>query len=497
MNVWFLASEAAPFAKTGGLADVAGSLPAALRKEGVRVCMGLPFYREVEEQHLPLTKVFSDLVVPFGKRSMSCDVLTTTREGVPIYFFRREDLFNRPNLYATPQGDYYDNLERFAFFSRAALCFARESGQQVDVIHAHDWQTGLVPAYLKTVYRGDAFFSRTKSVFTIHNIGYQGVFPADKLPACGLPHEEFHPDGAEYWGQISLLKAGIVYADAITTVSPRYSREIQTPEFGMGMEGILSKRSPDLYGILNGVDYTAWNPENSGELRFRYDPFHMMGKHQNKAALFGELGIDQRFSDQPVLAMISRFAAQKGWDLLLGIVRDLLRLNVSMVVLGRGEYAYETALSSLGKYYPGNIAVSIGYEDSIAHRILAGADMFLAPSRYEPCGLAHLYALRFGAVPVVHATGGLDDTVEQFNRRTGRGTGFKFMDYRPSAFLGAIRRAVNTYNDKITWQAIIKNGMRAEFSWEESARKYITVYRKITEGVKTPDHTINPKGDFR
>jgi starch synthase len=481
MNVWFLPSEAAPFAKTGGLADVAGSLPAALRKEGVKVSVGLPFYREVEEQRLPLRKAFSGLKVPFGQRNMSCDVLVTTWKGVPTYFFRREDLFNRPNLYATPEGDYYDNLERFAYFSRAALCFAREAGEKIDIVHAHDWHTGLVPAYLKTVYRGDAFFSNTKSVFTIHNIGYQGVFPTDKLPTCGLPPEEFNPEGTEYWGNISLLKAGIVYADAITTVSPRYSREIQTPEFGMGMEGILRKRSSDLYGILNGVDYTEWNPENNGDYRFSYDPIHMAGKDKNKAALLRELGIDRHFSDRPVLAMISRFTAQKGWDLLLSIVRDVLRLNVSMVVLGEGEHAYESALSSLGGYYPGVIAVDIGYKESIARRILAGGDMFLAPSRYEPCGLAHLYALRFGAVPVVHATGGLDDTVEQFNRRTGRGTGFKFMDYKERAFLNSIRQAVNTYNDRSAWQAIIRNGMSADFSWEESARKYITVYRRVTE----------------
>jgi starch synthase len=494
MNVWFIASEVAPFAKTGGLADVAGSLPAALSKEGVKVSVGLPFYREVEEQHLPLEKAFSCLKVPFGQRDMPCDVLTTTWKGIPTYFFRREDLFNRPNLYATPEGDYYDNLERFAYFSRAALCFAREMGERVDVIHVHDWQTGLVPAYLKAVYRGDPFFSNTKTVFTIHNIGYQGVFPADKLPACGLPLSEFNPEGAEYWGHISLLKAGIVYADAITTVSPRHSREIQTSEFGMGMEGILRKRASDLYGILNGVDYTAWNPQSSRDLRFPYDPIQAADKHKNKAALLGELGIDRRFSDRPVLAMISRLAAQKGWDLLFDIIGDVFRLNVSMVVLGRGEYAYASALSSLGGYYPGAIAVNIGYDDATAHRILAGADMFLAPSRYEPCGLAHLYALRFGAVPVVHATGGLDDTVEQFNLRTGRGTGFKFSDYRALSFLNSVRRAVKIYDDRPAWQAVVRNGMNADFSWEESARRYIALYKKLTGGLNVQEHTIEPNG---
>lgn len=483
MNVLFLASEVAPFAKTGGLADVAGSLPAALRREGVEVRVGLPLYREVEQRNVSLRTAFSGLKVPFGSKSMSCDVLTTTQEGVPIYFFKREDLFNRPNLYATNEGDYYDNLERFAYFSRAALCFARETGFHVDVVHCHDWQTGLVPAYLKTIYRGDAFFAPTKSVFTVHNIGYQGVFPREKLHACGLPLTEFHPDAVEYWGQISLLKAGIVYADAITTVSPRHSREIQTPEFGMGMEGILRKRASDLYGILNGVDYTAWSPESNGDLEFHYNPDHMTGKQKNKAALFGEMGIDSRFSDRPILAMISRLATQKGWDLLLGIARDVLRLNVGVVVLGKGEHVYESAVSSLGRNYPGTIAVSIGYEDAIARRILAGADMFLAPSRYEPCGLAHIYALRFGTVPVVHATGGLDDTVQQFNRRTGRGTGFKFINYQPGAFLAAIRKAVKAYHDKVTWQMIIRNGMRADFSWGESARTYKALYRKIAGQV--------------
>src|SRR5512136_2363822 len=279
MNILFLSSEVAPYAKTGGLADVAGSLPGALKRLGINVSVGLPLYRSVKEGSFQRQIVFKGLEVPLAGQSLVGNVhATETEDGVPVYFFEREDLFDRPNLYRTAEGDYYDNLERFAFFSRAALLFSRATGMHFDLIHCHDWQTGLIPAYLSTLFRTDPFFSSTATLFTIHNIGYQGLFPREKLPVSGLPPETYHPEGIEYWGAISLLKAGIVYSDAVTTVSPTYSREIQTSEFGLGMEGILRNKSAVLHGILNGADYSVWDPAIDPHIASNYDSDHLSEK---------------------------------------------------------------------------------------------------------------------------------------------------------------------------------------------------------------------------
>jgi len=483
LRVWFLASEVAPFAKTGGLADVAGALPACLKNLGVDVRVGLPFYRMVKDGKFQTQKVLEGLEVPLGNTTLKGDVLeTTTEEGLPVYLFDREDLFDRSALYGTPEGDYPDNLERFSYFSRAAPLFAKKAGFRFDVVHCHDWQTGLIPAYLRTLYKAVPFFSDVASVFTIHNLGYQGLFPTDKLSTCGLPAGELRPEGIEYRGQISLLKAGIVYADAITTVSPRYSREIQTPEFGMGMDAIFRKRSSDLYGILNGVDYKAWNPATDPYITVHYGPGDMEGKRKCKVDLVNEMGIDQHLVGRPVLAMISRLAAQKGCDLLVRVAEDLVRLDAGLVILGAGDEKYQVDLSELAKKYPESIAVRIDFDEPLAHRIMAGADMLLLPSRYEPCGLTQMYALKYGTVPVVRATGGLDDTIVPFNPETGEGNGFKFSPYESVAFLGVIRQAVDLFLNSQAWKKLMVNGMKADFSWEESARKYILLYEKVRKG---------------
>jgi len=480
LRVWFLASEVAPFAKTGGLADVAGALPSALSKLGVDVRVGLPFYRMAKDGNFEAQKVLEGLEVPLGNTGLRGDVMeTTTEEGLPVYLFDREDLFDRPNLYGTPEGDYYDNLERFTYFCQAVLLFAKKAGFHFDVVHCHDWQTGLIPAYLRTLYKAVPFFSDVASVFTIHNLGYQGLFPTDKLSTCGLPAGELRPEGIEYRGQISLLKAGIVYADAITTVSPRYSREIQTPEFGMGMDAIFRKRSSDLYGILNGVDYKAWNPATDPYITVHYGPGDMEGKRKCKVDLVNEMGIDQHLVGRPVLAMISRLAAQKGCDLLVRVAEDLVRLDAGLVILGAGDEKYQVDLSELAKKYPESIAVRIDFDEPLAHRIMAGADMLLLPSRYEPCGLTQMYALKYGTVPVVRATGGLDDTIVPFNPETGEGNGFKFSPYESAAFLGVVRQAVDLFLNSKAWKRLMVNGMKADFSWEESARKYILLYEKV------------------
>jgi len=480
LRVWFLASEVAPFAKTGGLADVAGALPSALRKLGVDVRVGLPFYRMAKGGNFEVQKVLEGLDVPLGDTRLSGDVLaTSTEEGVPVYLFDREDLFDRPYLYGTPEGDYPDNLERFTYFCRAALLFAKKAGIRFDVIHCHDWQTGLIPAYLKTLYSADPFFSGISSVFTIHNMGYQGLFPREKLSTCGIPISKFRPEGLEYWDQISLLKSGIVYADAITTVSPRYSREIETPEFGMGMDDILKKRSVDLYGILNGADYSVWDPARDTHVPGNYSPQRMTGKRRCKESLIQELGLDPSLQKRPLLGMISRLDAQKGLDLLVQILDELLSLDVGLVILGAGDEHIQKAIQEVAECHPGRVGLEIGFDDPLAHRIMAGADMLLVPSRYEPCGLTQMYALKYGTVPIVRATGGLDDTIQQFDPSSGDGTGFKFVEYEAKAFMDQIREALKVFHDGPGWMKLVKNGMRADFSWEKSAWEYIRLYEKI------------------
>ena len=480
MNILFLSSEVTPYAKTGGLADVAGSLPGALSRLGINVSVGLPQYRSVTEGSFQRQLVLKGLKVPLAGQTLVANVhATETEDGVPVYFFEREDLFDRPNLYRTPEGDYYDNLERFAFFSRAALLFARATGMGFDVIHCHDWQTGLIPAYLSTLFRTDPFFSFTASLFTIHNIGYQGLFAREKLSVCGLPSETYHPEGVEYWGSISLLKAGIVYSDAVTTVSPTYSREIQTSEFGLGMEGILTNKSAVLYGILNGADYSVWDPAIDPHLASNYDSDHLSEKVVNKAALLKETGLESSLLERPVLGMTSRLSRQKGCDLLVPMLEELAKRKVGLVILGEGEERYERSLREAAEEYPGNFSVTIGFDETLAHRIMAGVDMFLVPSLYEPCGLTQMYALKYGTVPVVRATGGLEDTIEDFDAQTKTGNGFKFGPYDSKAFLSAIQRAMDLWNDQETWEILMRNGMSADFSWKRSGERYLELYQSL------------------
>jgi len=482
LKVFFLSPEVVPFAKTGGLADVAGSLPGALKKLGVDVRVGLPYYRVVKEGRFPTTLLVRGLEAPLGEEKLTASVLETqTEDRIPVYFFEREDLFDRPNLYGTPAGDYYDNLERFAFFSHAALLLAKEIDFDFDVVHCHDWQTGLVPVYLKTLFKKDPFFKGTASLFTIHNIGYQGLFPKEKLVTCGLPLEEFHPEGLEYWEKISLLKGGIVYSDAITTVSPKYSEEIQTPGFGMGMEGILKKRSKDLYGILNGADYFVWDPARDSHLKAHYSPEKMAGKERCKEALLREMGLDSSLQNKPLLGMVSRLDAQKGLDLLVEILDDLLALDVGLAVLGSGEEHIQQGIQKAAERYPGRVGLFIGFNEPLAHRIMAGVDIFLIPSRYEPCGLTQMYALKYGTVPVVRATGGLDDTIVTFDAKNIKGNGFKFRPYKAKAFFAAIQRALRLFEDSDSWKRLIVNGMKQDFSWDRSAQSYLRIYQSITK----------------
>ena len=483
LNVLFLSPEVVPFAKSGGLADVAGSLPIALKRLGLDVRLVLPFYRIIREGNYEFRPILKKLEVPIGKENFRANVLETQlRPGIPVYLIEREDLYDRPNLYGNPGGDYYDNLERFSFFAHAALRLTEALSFKSHVVHCHDWQTGLVPALIKGPYGDIPTLSGVASVFTIHNLGYQGLFPEEKFPVTGLPKTKFfHAEGLEYWGKFSLLKAGINYSEAITTVSPTYAKEIQTPEYGMGMEGILRRRSAWLHGILNGVDYTCWDPARDSHLSAKYSPEDLVGKARCKASLINQLNLDPSLIGRPVLGMISRLDAQKGLNLLVQILDDVLELDMGLVVLGSGDEQIQEAIQQAADRHPGQVGLSIGFNEPLAHEIMAGVDIFLIPSRYEPCGLTQMYALKYGTVPVVRATGGLDDTINHFDAEAGTGNGFKFSRYESKAFYASIQEAVGLLQNAKLWKRIVANGMRADFSWDRSAQRYLELYRSVME----------------
>lgn len=481
-NILFLSPEAVPFAKSGGLADVAGSLPSALKRFGLDVRMVIPYYRTIKDGAFDVRLLLKGMKVPLGEGRLETHIFeTSTEDQIPVYLLEREDLYDRPHLYGNERGDYYDNLERFTFFAHAALRLTEALSFRPDVIHCHDWQTGLVPALLKGPYKGSRGFLKTSTLFTIHNMGYQGIFPASRLPITGIPIKDFfHPEGLEYWGKVSLLKAGIVYSDAITTVSPTYALEIQSPEYGMGMEGILKGRREFLHGILNGIDYDQWNPAKDSHIAVPYSPEGMTGKGECKASLIQEMNLDPHLRSRPLIGMISRLDAQKGLDILLEILDDMLALDIGLVVLGSGDEVIEFVVKEAAGRHQGKVGIHLGFNEPLAHQIIAGADMFLVPSRYEPCGLTQMYALKYGTVPVVRATGGLNDTISQFDPQTGKGSGFKFGPYTSEAFLAAVRQAVKIFDDPETWKVLMANGMNEDFSWERSASQYMHLYRSIT-----------------
>jgi len=483
LKVLYLASEVVPLAKSGGLADVAGALPAALKGLGVDIRLVLPYYREVQEKNAPVKLLFQDLEVPLGGQRLTANIFETEIQNhVTVYLIERADLYDRPKLYGDGWNDYHDNLERFSFYCHAVLSLLEAIQFRPDLIHGNDWQTGLVPALIKAGRGGGAAPAGTPVIFTVHNIGYQGLFPGDKFPLTGLSGQDFfHPDGLEYWGNISLLKAGIVYAQTVTTVSPTYAREIQTAEYGRGMEGILRKKNPRLYGILNGVDYQRWNPAHDPVLAANYSLENPGGKRQCKEFLLNLMKLDPGLVNRPLVGMTSRFDEQKGFDLLLACADEILSLDVGLVILGTGDEPIQRELLKIAGRHPGRMAVETGFDEVLAHRILAGADIFLIPSRYEPCGLTQMYALKYGTVPVVRATGGLDDSIIGFDGRSGKGTGFKFNEYQASALLDCFRRALKAYEDILVWAQIIRNGMEADFSWDRSARSYRDLYQLAVE----------------
>jgi starch synthase len=484
MKVAFLASEVIPYAKTGGLADVAGALPKFLVRQGAEVRVFLPLYREVRKKDLPLEPVLDGAVLRMGGRELAYKVFSHRSEGVTVFFIDRPAYFDRDHLYGTAAGDYPDNAERFAFFSRASLEVMRSIGFRPDIIHGHDWQAAPAFAYLKFVYADDPFFRGTRSLFTIHNLAYQGLFDKSVLGAIGLPDSLFEMNELEFYGKVNALKAGILYATAVTTVSPRYSREIQTPEFGCGLDGLLRSRAGVLHGILNGVDYRDWDPATDRLIPRNFGPADLAGKAVCREGL-GRLFSLALPKDRPLAGMVTRLAAQKGLDIVCEALDALLGLGLSIVILGTGDQKIQDFLVEAQKKHPTRLGLKIAFDERIAHTIYAGSDIFLIPSRYEPCGLTQMYAMKYGTVPVVRATGGLDDSVEEFDPAAGTGNGFKFVEAAPAPLLEATARAIRAFGRPRDWSALVRNTMAADFSWGRSAATYLALYEMLVASSAT------------
>lgn len=467
-----VASEAQPFAKTGGLADVLGALPRALGRLGHDVDVVMPRYRGIAAGD-PVGR----LHVPLGTVGGEAWVSVQVDGRVRTVFVGHDGYFDRETLYGGAT-DYPDNPARFGFLSQAAITWAAASGERYDVVHAHDWQAALVPVLLRQA----PALGRVPVVLTIHNLAYQGRADADWLPRLGLGWDLLHVDALEFWGQINLLKGGLAFSRLLTTVSPRYATEIQTPEYGVGLDGLLRRRSADLVGILNGIDYDQWDPSRDPHLSAPFDATHLDRKQATKHALLASarLPAGEEGLKRPLVGMVSRMVDQKGFDLLAGIGDELADLGAAFVVLGTGERRYEEFWRALASRYPDRIATTIGFDEATAHRIEGGADLFLMPSRFEPCGLNQMYSQRYGTLPLVRATGGLADTVRNFDG-SGEGTGFTFDEYSPRALLGTLRWALRVYEDRALWRRMQVAAMGQDYSWERSARQYVSVYERAGE----------------
>src|SRR5512135_536598 len=496
MNVAVIASEAVPFAKTGGLADVAGSLPRALEHLGHRASLFLPYYRHVVKAGLPLTATGLILRIPIGSRVVEGFVFTTKlpRTDVTVFLIDQPAYFDRAALYQVEGVDYPDNCERFLFFDRAVLETIRLLDLRPDVLHCNDWQTGLIPVYLDEQYRGVPNLARAATLLTIHNLAHQGVFRREEMALTGLDWRLFNWRQLEFHGWLNFLKSGLVFADLLSTVSPTYAREIQTPELGWGLDGLLRSRREDLRGVVNGIDPAVWSPSVEPMLAERYDATTVArGKAACKAQLQRRAGLPER-PEVPLLAQIGRLAPQKGWDLLAAVADDLLCGDVQMVLLGEGLPRYHELLDRLADKHPRKLRAFLEFSGTLAHQIEAGADIFLMPSLYEPCGLNQLYSLAHGTVPLVRATGGLADTVVDVTPETladGTATGFIFDEPTPQALRSAIDRALGLWADLAAWSRLVRAGMQADWSWDHSARAYVSLYeearrRAEAKAARTP-----------
>lgn len=477
LRVVFVSSEVFPFSKTGGLADVCGTLPRALAALGVKVRIFTPYYRVVREAKFEVAPAGPPVPVPFGGEPRPARWLETVLPGTSVRVFLLDDpeFFDRDGLYGTPHGDHPDNARRFSFFCRATLEFLRARPEPPGVLHAHDWQAALTIALLRTTLRDR--FPRTRTVFTIHNLGYQGLFDAREWGYLGLDWEHFHWRALEYYGRINFLKAGAVFAERITTVSPTYAREIQTEEMGAGLHGLFQHRAADIVGILNGIDTQTWNPRNDPYLEAPFDVENLSGKARCKESLQRKLGLSPD-PHVPVLGLVTRLAEQKGVDLFLDVAEQIVGEGAQLAVLGAGSAPLEERTRRLAAGLPGRVAVKIGFDERLAHEIEAGADMFLMPSRYEPCGLNQMISMRYGTIPIVRATGGLADTVVDASEAE-RGTGFVFTEPSAPAFLACVRRALAAWKHPRGWRDLQRRAMQQDFSWDRSAREYLALYQGL------------------
>lgn len=477
MKIAMIASEVSPFAKTGGLADVLGTLSVVLERLGHEVCVIAPAYRSALNGNFDLRDALVKLTVTVAGRHQEATVLEACLgKDTPVYLIRADSYFDREYLYGTPAGDYPDNAERFGFFCRAALELLRQ--RPVDIVHSHDWQAALAIVALKTQPARYAEMAGAKTVFTIHNLGFQGIFGQADWPLLNLDTGFFTPAYLEFYGNINLLKGALIFADKITTVSPSYAQEIMSAEQGFGLEGVVRQRAVDLVGILNGVDYHQWNPWTDPYLAHHYGENSLPRKDDCKADLRRMLGLPDK-SATPIIGMISRLTPQKGFDLVESIFDALMQRDVQVVLLGSGAPRYEEFFRAAMSRYPDRVAVRIGFDEPFAHQIEAGADLFLMPSLYEPCGLNQMFSLKYGTIPIVRAVGGLKDTVQPCDRGAGTGTGFVFEPYTPQALLDVIDQSLIVFHDKSAWTALQRRAMAMDFSWDRSANPYVDLYRQL------------------
>ncbi len=479
LNIVTISPEIVPFAKTGGLADVAGSLAKMYSQLNHHSIAILPAYQQIDlaKYNIRNTGIEFDLMVGHSTERVSV-LSSNVIPGTTTYLLRHPFFSHRAELYGTAQGDYPDNAQRFILFSKAALELLVRLDFKADIIHCHDWQTGLVPTYLKNGYQHHPNLKETKAVFTIHNLAFQGLFPPETMLTAGLPWAIFHIDGLEFYGKMNFLKGGLAFSDHITTVSPTYAREILTPEFGCGLHGLLDVLSYKLTGIINGIDYSEWNPKIDTFLPGKYDALNSANKQASKKLLCKLFGLKYS-AEKPLLGMVSRLASQKGLDLLLEILPSLFELDLEVVVLGTGDIGYHEMLIQKQQEFPNRLGLKLAFDNELAHLIYAGSDMFLMPSRYEPCGLGQLIALRYGAIPIVRSTGGLADTIIDFQQNSLLANGFIFKEYSPKAFLMVIERALRAYQNKAQWRELIAHSMSGDFSWEISAQRYLQLFNNL------------------
>jgi len=479
MHIVFAASECAPWARTGGLGDVVSALPKALAKLGHRVSVFLPYYRQVAKAAPDAPVVLPSVTIPFPSYSRFVRILDGGLiDGVQNYFVDCPELFDRESFYGTPSGEYTDNAERFGLLSRTVIEASKILGVP-DVFHVHDWQTAMLAVLLRSTYYFDSVLRHVPTVLTIHDVAYQGWFPPQTIEKLLLPWDLFTFDRLKHYDTFDFLKGGIVYSDAITTVSRKYAEEIQTAEFGNGLEGALRERSGDIFGILNGVDYSEWDPAIDPHISAHYTADKLAGKKECRRDLLHAFGLEGVGEDTAVIGIVSRFSTQKGFDFIVDIMDRLVEEDMVMVILGNGEEYYERLLVEMANRHPSKIRVQVTPDHVMAHKIEAGSDIFLMPSRTEPSGLNQIYSLRYGTIPVVRATGGLDDTIDE--QPLGGGNGFKFGGYNSAALMDALRRALETFRNKEEWTQMMQRGMAQDFSWDAPAKEYVRVYERVIQ----------------